>query len=79
MNPAGLLCHSDGHCNLCRIISSVHVGCDAFSSTPVCDADTTTAGVQNLAEEKPAECSGCKKDGSFAANTSAIMKLRLKR
>ena len=65
MSPGNLLCHSDGHCNLCRRISGVHVGCNNSSSTPVCDADSTTTGVQDSAVDKRAICAGCKKEGTF--------------
>ena len=65
MSPSDLLCHSDGYCNVCRLIDDIHVGCDEFSATPVCDADSTTIGVQDSAVDKRAVCSGCKKDGTF--------------
>ena len=66
-SPSGLLCHSDGNCNVCRSIDSVHVGCQLFSSTPVCDADSTVIGIQdkNPDIDRRAVCSGCKKQGTF--------------
>ena len=63
-NPSNLLCHSDGHCNVCRYISPVHVGCNAMSSTPICDADSTTLGIEDTAVEKRSACVACKKVGT---------------
>ena len=75
-NPSGLLCHSDGHCNVCRVISGVHVGCTLSSSTPVCDADYGTTGVQDTAVDKRAICSGCKKDGKECIIMSIIFSVK---
>ena len=74
MSPSDLLCHSDGYCNVCRLLDGVHVGCSNFSSTPVCDADSTITGVQDSAVDKRAVCSGCKQSGKFR-DTSIIIVL----
>ena len=75
MSPSDLLCHSDGYCNVCRLNNGtgVHVGCSKFSSTPVCDADSTITGVQDSAVEKRAVCSGCKKTGTFRDISAIIL------
>ena len=77
MNPSGLLCHSDGHCNVCRLFIvnnvSVHVGCTNSSSTPICDADSTVIGVQDSAVDKRAICAGCKKSGKSGDISIAIV------
>ena len=70
-NPSNLFCHSNGHCNVCRLDTSsgVNVGCETLSSTPVCDADSTTTIVDDSALEKRAACVGCKQDGKFYIST----------
>ena len=74
-NPTNLLCHSDGHCNVCRLTSGVHVGCVASSSTPICDADSSTSGVDDSAVEKRASCVNCKKAGTYNMNMRLIIQL----
>ena len=58
-------CLSTGSCNVCGFISGVHQGCDALSTEPICDADSTTSGIQDSAVEKVAQCVGCKKSGKY--------------
>ena len=71
--PNGLQCHSDGYCNGCRIILSTHSGCNITTSTPVCDTDSESPGVQDSPIEKRAICTSCKKDGnSNKGNKSKI-------
>ena len=60
-------CLSTGACNVCGLISGLAQGCDILSATPVCDADTSTSGIQDSATGKVAQCVACKKSGkSFA-------------
>ena len=40
-------------------------GCDVLSTTPVCDADSTTSGIQDSATNKVAACVACKKSGKI--------------
>ena len=56
-------CLSSGACNVCGLISGNAEGCDITSSTPVCDADSTTSGIQDSASGKVAQCVACKKSG----------------
>ena len=56
-------CLSSGACNLCGLISGKAEGCDITSTTPVCDADTTTSGTQDSAAGKIAQCVACTKSG----------------
>ena len=46
-------------------MNNVAEGCGILSSSPVCDADSSTAGIQDSAENKVAQCVGCKKDGKY--------------
>ena len=46
-------------------MNNVAEGCDILSSSPVCDADSSTAGIQDSAENKVAQCVACKKDGKY--------------
>ena len=71
-NPSDLLCHSNEHCNVCRSHAGVHVGCETLSSTPVCDADSTTLKVDDSALEKRAACVGCKLDGKISISTVLV-------
>ena len=67
-------CLSTGACNVCGLISGIAEGCDTFSTTPVCDADSTASGIQDSATEKVAVCVACKKSGniSFIAKSMYI-------
>ena len=56
-------CLSTGECNACKIINNAHEGCDIHSTTPVCDADSTTAEIDDSAVSKLATCSACKNSG----------------
>ena len=58
-------CLSTGACNVCGLISNVAEGCDVLSTTPVCDADSTTSGIQDSATNKVAACVACKKSGKL--------------
>ena len=56
-------CLSSGACNVCGLISGTHEGCVSTSTTPVCDADSTTSIIDDTAVEKEAVCKGCTKSG----------------
>ena len=58
-------CLSNGACNVCGLISGNAEGCDITSTTPVCDADSTTSGIQDSASGKVAQCVACKKNGKL--------------
>ena len=58
-------CLSTGACNVCGFISGTHQGCDALSTVPICDADSTTSGIQDSATDKVAQCVACKKSGIY--------------
>ena len=62
-------CLSTGACNVCGLIAGKHEGCDVTSINPICDADSTTNGVQDSADGKVAQCTSCKKDGNTTAKT----------
>ena len=78
--PDFLQCHSDGYCNDCRIIhinsQITHSGCNITTSTPVCDTDSESPGVQDSSIEKRAICTSCKKDGK--SNKRKIFKVAWK-
>ena len=61
-------CLSSGACNVCGLISGTHEGCVSTSTTPVCDADSTTSIIDDTAVEKEAVCKGCTKSGQNLAN-----------
>ena len=63
-------CLSDGDCKVCKVISSLHEGCDIHSMTPVCDADSKVSGIQDSAEKTIAECVACKKESKFKIDIS---------
>ena len=58
-------CLSTGYCNICGNINNVAEGCDVLSSTPVCDADSSTGSIEDSAAQKVAQCVACKKDGEL--------------
>ena len=58
-------CLSTGECNVCGLVSGVAEGCDIHSSTPVCDADSTTVGIQDSATGKVSQCVACTKSGGL--------------
>ena len=62
---ANYRCLSTGVCNICGLISGVAEGCSVFSTAPVCDADSTTSGIQDSATNKVAACVACKKSGNL--------------
>ena len=66
-------CLSTGACNVCGLISGVAEGCDTFSTAPVCDADSTTSGIQDSASNKVAVCVACKKSGNIATNIQKML------
>ena len=71
-SPSDLICLSSSECNRCKRTSGIHEGCNAFSSTPVCDIDSDdigVAGIQDTGDRKLAKCVPCKKDGKFIHNT----------
>ena len=57
-------CLSTGGCNVCGLISGYAEGCDITSTSPVCDADSSTSGIQDSATGKVAQCVACKKSGN---------------
>ena len=61
-------CMSSGACNACALVSGYAEGCDIASTTPVCDADSTTSGIQDTATDKQAVCVACKKSGKLKDN-----------
>ena len=56
-------CLSTGECNVCGLISGQAQGCDITSTSPVCDADSSTSGTQDTATGKVAQCVACTKSG----------------
>ena len=58
----------------CKIIAGTgtHEGCDIASAGPVCDADSTTSGIQDSAIGKLAACAGCKKDCEYSKSIMFI-------
>ena len=56
-------CLSTGACNVCGLISGKAEGCDITSTSPVCDADSSTSGTQDSATGKVAQCVACTKTG----------------
>ena len=48
---------------MCGLVSGFAEGCDILSSSPVCDADSSTTDIEDSAEGKVAQCVACKKDG----------------
>ena len=61
-------CLSTGACNVCGLINGNAEGCDITSTTPVCDADDSTNGVQDSATGKVAQCTACTKSGETSSN-----------
>ena len=59
-------CVSTGHCNVCRLINGVAEGCEIRSTTPVCDMDESTSGIQDTASRKVAKCVACTKAGEIS-------------
>ena len=57
-------CLSTGACNVCGLIAGYAEGCDIFSTSPVCDADSSTTGIQDSATGTVAQCVSCKKSGN---------------
>ena len=48
---------------MCGLISGTHEGCVSTSTTPVCDADSTTSIIDDTVVEKEAVCKECTKSG----------------
>ena len=62
---ASYRCLSTGSCNVCGLISGKAEGCNVFSTSPVCDADSSTNGIQATYDtSKVAQCVACKKTGT---------------
>ena len=60
----GYKCLSNGACNVCGLLSNKAEGCNIFSTSPVCDADKSTAGIEATYDTtKEAKCVACKKTG----------------
>ena len=68
-------CLSTGECKECKLISGLAEGCDIHSSTPVCDADSTSPAIEDSAIEKISHCVGCKKSGKCAINMCSCVKI----
>ena len=68
-------CLSTGACNVCGLISGVAQGCEIRSSTPVCDMDSSTSGIQDTASNKVAQCVACKKSGNYLNDPSKTYQL----
>ena len=62
-SPTNLFCLSNSECNRCKRTSGAHEQCSVYSSTPVCDVDSTVSGIQDTGDRKLAECVQCRKDG----------------
>ena len=56
-------CLSTGMCNVCGLIAELAEGCDISSTTPVCDADSSSSIIEDSATEKISKCVACKKSG----------------
>ena len=56
-------CLSSGECRACKLIGTAYEGCDSSSTSPVCDADTGTIGIQTDYSDpsKTPACVQCKK------------------
>ena len=63
---------SSGACNACALVSGYAEGCDIASTTPVCDADSSTSGIQDSATDKQAVCVACKKSGTPYNNETKL-------
>ena len=48
---------------ICKLILGFAEGCDIYSPTPVCDADSTSLAIEDSAIEKIGNCVACKKSG----------------
>ena len=68
-------CLSTGECKECKLISGFAEGCDIHSSTPVCDADSTSLAIEDSAIEKVSHCVGCKKSGKCDINMCLCVKI----
>ena len=53
---------------MCGLISGTHEGCVSTSTTPVCDADSTTSTIEDTAVGKVGVCKGCTKSGLNLVN-----------
>ena len=58
-------CLSTGSCNVCGLVSGKAEGCDIASTTPVCDADSTTSVTEDSATSKEAKCVKCTNSGKI--------------
>ena len=59
---------------MCGLISGTAEGCELLSSAPVCDADSTTSGIQDTASAE-AVCVACKKSGMNLTSTKKWCRL----
>ena len=67
-------CLSTGSCNVCGLISGKAEGCNVFSTSPVCDADSSTNGIQATYDTtKEAQCVACKKTGTHKLCRAIIL------
>ena len=68
-SPANLRCLSSGECRVCKLIDNTYEGCLLTTTTPVCDSDKDTVGIQSDFLTSPptttAQCVACKKDGKY--------------
>ena len=58
---------------MCGLISGTAEGCELLSSSPVCDADSSTPGIQDSATAKVAQCVACKKSGNLSSYLFSIL------
>ena len=71
--PSNLVCLSNMECNRCihaEPNTAAHEECSLYSSTPVCDMDSSinATGIQDTADlgfRKLSACAGCNKDCKY--------------
>ena len=67
-------CLSNGACNVCGLLSNKAEGCNIFSTSPVCDADSSTNGIQATYDtSKVAQCVACKQTGTHKLRIVIIL------
>ena len=63
----GYKCLSNGACNVCGLLSNKAEGCNIYSTSPVCDADKSTVGIEATYDTaKEAQCVACKQTGEHS-------------
>ena len=67
-------CLSNGACNVCGLLSNKAEGCNIFSTSPVCDADSSANGIQaDYDTSKVANCVACTKSGTTMLSIVIIL------